>query len=52
MYKTQSKHKAMHGGYKQKPTKQSVNALLDMYSECFNQKHIAPKVSIQLKLDL
>jgi hypothetical protein len=28
------KHKAMHGGYKGKPTKESVSALLGLYSSC------------------
>lgn len=52
MYKTQSKHKAMHGGYKNKPTRQSVNALLDMYAACFEEKKQPSKVGIQLKLEL
>jgi hypothetical protein len=29
-----AKHKAMHGGYKTKPTKQGVSALLNLYSGC------------------
>jgi len=29
-----AKHKAQHCGYKDKPTKQSVNALLGLYSAC------------------
>jgi hypothetical protein len=36
-----AKHKAMHGGYKGKPTKQGVNALLNLYSGCqINKKEI------------
>lgn len=31
MYLNQRKHKAMHCGYKQKPTKQAVNALANLY---------------------
>lgn len=27
------KHRAMHGGYKTKPTKSQVNALLNLYSD-------------------
>jgi hypothetical protein len=27
-----NKHKAQHGGYKQKPTRQQVKALLDLYA--------------------
>jgi len=27
----QQKHKAQHGGYKKKPTKREVNALMNMY---------------------
>jgi hypothetical protein len=50
MYKTQINHKAMHGGYKQKPSKQSVNALMDMYSECFGKD--SKVVDNQLKLEL
>jgi len=52
MYKSQIKHKAMHGGYVKKPTKQSVNALMDMYSECFKSKDTSPKIGTQLKLEL
>jgi hypothetical protein len=26
------KHKAMHGGYKERPSKRAVNALCDMYA--------------------
>ena len=29
-----AKHKAQHGGYRDKPTKQNVNALLNLYSAC------------------
>ncbi len=28
------KHKAKHCGYKNKPTKESVNSLLNLYSAC------------------
>jgi hypothetical protein len=48
MFKPQQKHKARHGGYKQKPSKQSVNATLLMYMGC----HEAVKQIGQLKLDL
>lgn len=27
-----NKHKAQHGGYKQRPSKQQVNAVLDLYA--------------------
>ena len=29
-----AKHKAQHGGYKSKPTKETVNSLLNLYSAC------------------
>lgn len=29
-----AKHKAQHCGYKGRPTKQSVNSLLNLYSAC------------------
>jgi hypothetical protein len=29
-----AKHKAKHCGYKDKPTKESINALLNLYSAC------------------
>ena len=31
---TNIKHKAKHCGYKGKPTKESVNSLLNLYSAC------------------
>lgn len=32
MHLNQRKHKAMHGGYREKPTKQAVNALANLYA--------------------
>lgn len=34
MFKSQIKHKAMHCGYKKKPTKGQVNGLLNLYMGC------------------
>jgi len=31
-HKNTAKHKASHGGYKQKPSRQAVNALMDLYA--------------------
>jgi hypothetical protein len=51
-----TKHKAQHCGYKGKPTKQSVNALLSLYSACAVVKQTPNPVSKkeigkQLKFD-
>lgn len=32
LHNNQNKHKANHCGYKKKPTKKEVNALLDLYA--------------------
>lgn len=40
------KHRAMHGGYKSKPAKSQVNALLNMYAK------IDPKEKTNKELDL
>jgi hypothetical protein len=43
-----AKHKAQHGGYKSKPTKGQVKALLNLYSSC----QMLPKVALQnVKVD-
>ena len=48
-------HKANHGGYKQKPTRSQVKALLDLYAGV--SKAVAPKSVVkkqegaQLKFD-
>lgn len=53
MFKAQQKHKAMHCGYKQKPSKQSVNATLLMYMECHQAiKQLNPSTGTQLKIEL
>lgn len=56
MFKPQTKHKANHGGYKGKPSKQSVNATLLMYMGCNEvikqmEQSITPN-GTQLKLEL
>lgn len=56
MFKTQIKHKAMHCGYNQKPSKKTINATLLMYMECHNviKKIEQPNTptGTQLKLEL
>lgn len=56
MFKPQIKHKASHGGYKSKPSKQSVNATLLMYMECHEaiKTLVQPNIpsGTQLKLEL
>jgi hypothetical protein len=43
-----NKHKANHGGYKGRPTKQQVKALLNLYAGC----QVSPKAPIQnVKVD-
>ena len=51
MYHAQKKHKAQHGGYRHKPTKKEVNALLGFY-EGLSKVIVKPqpKVGEQLKL--
>ena len=45
------KHKAMHGGYKQKPSQLQVSALLSMYKETMAvEKPKEKKVGVQLKI--
>jgi hypothetical protein len=50
-----NKHKAQHCGYKDRPTKESINALLSLYSACSVVKETPLKtkkeIGIQLKLD-
>jgi hypothetical protein len=49
-----NKHKAQHGGYKQKPTKANVNALLCLYAaicEVSPNKLPSKQKGSQLKLD-
>jgi len=49
-----NKHKAQHGGYKQKPTKANVNALLCLYAaicEVSPKKLPSKQTGSQLKLD-
>lgn len=36
MFKPQLKHKAMHCGYKKRPSKQNINSTLLMYKESNN----------------
>jgi hypothetical protein len=50
------KHRAMHGGYNGKPTKESVSALLGLYSSCqVDKKELVvvnkKESNTQLKLD-
>jgi hypothetical protein len=47
-------HKAMHGGYRQKPTKAQVNAVLNLYASVATETKQRPVKKIegaQLKLD-
>ena len=47
-------HKAKHGGYKQKPTKSSINALMSLYASVATEtkQHPVKKVEgSQLKFD-
>lgn len=45
------KHKANHGGYKQKPSQVQVSALLSMYKETLAvEKPKEKKVGVQLKI--
>jgi hypothetical protein len=52
-----STHKANHGGYKQRPSKGSVNALLGLYSACNVVAKEMPKpivkkeIGVQLKIN-
>jgi hypothetical protein len=49
-----NKHKAMHGGYKQKPTKSSINSLLCLYADICQvspEKLQKNKKGSQLKFD-
>ena len=49
-----NKHKAQHGGYKQKPTKASINSLLCLYAaicEVSPEKLPSKQKGSQLKLD-
>lgn len=56
MYQTQIKHKAQHGGYRQKPSNKEVNALLGLYegiskAVLYPINKPQPKVGEQLKLN-
>jgi hypothetical protein len=49
-----STHKAMHGGYKQKPAKSSINALMSLYASVATETKQRPVKKVegaQLKLD-
>ena len=52
-----NKHKAQHGGYKQRPSRGSVNALLGLYASCQAVAKEMPKpivkkeVEVQLKIN-
>jgi hypothetical protein len=49
-----STHKAMHGGYKQKPTKSSINALMSLYAGVSTETKQRPVKKVegsQLKFD-
>ena len=56
MFKSQQKHKAMHNGYKQKPSQSIINATLMMYMDCHEAISNIVKPSVpngtQLKLEL
>ena len=56
MFKKQIKHKAMHCGYNQKPSKKTINATLLMYMECHNVikkiEQLNTSTGTQLKLEL
>ena len=48
------KHKAMHGGYRQKPTRSQVNAVLNLYASVateIKQRPIKKVEGAQLKLE-
>jgi hypothetical protein len=51
------KYKAQHGGYKQRPSRGSVNALLGLYSACqvvakeIPQPIVKKEVGVQLKIN-
>lgn len=55
MYQPQLKHKAQHGGYRQKPTKGQVLGLMALYqgiSEVvIKQRPTKKQVGVQLKLE-
>ena len=47
-------HKAKHGGYKQKPTKSSINALMSLYASMATETKQRPVKKVegsQLKFD-
>ena len=47
-------HKAMHGGYRQKPTKAQVNAVLNLYASVATetkQRSVKRVEGAQLKLE-
>lgn len=50
-----NKHKAMHGGYKCKPSQKDVKALLDLYrgvsEKEFNSPSIRQEGGAQLKIE-
>ena len=53
MYQSQIKHKAQHGGYREKPSKKDVNALLGLYegiSKVVIKPQPKPTVGQQLSL--
>ena len=53
IYPQQKKHKAKHRGYKKKPTKKEVNALMGMYAAIGTTTTLKPvmkKEGVQLKL--
>jgi len=53
MYNSQKKHKAKHGGYRQRPTRQAVAAQMQMYAAIAETTKTAPakeQSGAQLKL--
>jgi hypothetical protein len=50
-----NKHKATHGGYKKRPSKKQVAALLDLYNTTQQMAKVQPVTQskgAQLKMDL
>lgn len=48
------KHKAMHGGYRDKPTKGQINAQMSMYaaiSETIKTTPVKKEAGVQLKME-
>ncbi len=55
MYQPQKKHKAEHGGYKQRPTKGQVIGLMSLYQGIsdivIKPRPVKKQIGVQLKLE-